>query len=63
MSQYRQQGYKAGFSDGKKGATKDVRRHLSAFKVLLSGKYVDDFVDGYEDGHAKGLEEWCKKHC
>jgi len=57
-----QKGYKAGFSDGKKGQKSDVRKHISMVKVILSDKYIDDFSNGYEAGHTEGYKKWCEKN-
>lgn len=62
MKKYYQQGFKAGYSDGKKGETANVMRHLGVLKAVMSGEYTEQFTDGYQDGFNKGYEEWCKRH-
>ncbi len=48
-------GFNAGYSDGKNGKSKNYQRHIPKLKALVSGNYVDTFIQGYDEGFSKGI--------
>ncbi|MGB4846574.1 MAG: hypothetical protein WBP41_01580 [Saprospiraceae bacterium] len=48
-------GFNFGYQDGKDGKSKNFQRHIPKLKALISSKYVDTFIDGYNEGFSKGI--------
>lgn len=48
-------GYAAGKKDAQNGLNKKYNRHISTLKAVMSGAYVDSFIEGYNTGYRDGL--------